>query len=541
MKRRKLTFLAAVVAASALVLTGCSSNSGGGNSAPVEAGDPVPGGTLRLQINQDAPHLNRNILSQPSLSLTTPLWGEQLIDHNEKGELVPALAESWDVSADGLTYTFKLRAGVKWHDGKDFKASDVVWTLKNSMPLNPRTAAAWKITSSIEAPDDLTVVMKMSEQYGPLLPLLSGNLMVMLPEHVYAGGDLAENAANSAPIGTGPFKFTKWDRGQQITFQKNEDYWQKDQPYFDDVVVRVIGTEVTAANAVKNNEIDVLTSSEMSPQVYKDLKAQKNLVERVSTAMPSQYVLGFNTYSGETSKVEVRRALVQAIDREQIYKTVFGGIGGEVPPSVLPSAFKQLTDTKNTYEAAYPFDKEAAAKALDAAGFPMKGNERFTIDLLVPMGDVYLNPANVIKAQLQEIGVNVNVEQLDEQSHADRVYIKHDYDLYLSSYLSDVDPAIGVERLYSCNTLDKIYGNGTGYCNETVQGAFDKARGLTDVTERQKQYSIATQQIIEDMPRLALINYAGSAFFSQKLANIPEQFSIGDGANSNWANSWFVK
>ncbi len=541
MKHRKLTFLAAVVAASALVLTGCSSNSDSNNAAPVEGGDPVPGGTLTLQINQDAPHLNRNILSQPSLSLTTPLWGEQLMDHTADGELVPALAESWDVSDDGLVYTFHLRDGVKWHDGEPFTAADVVWTLKNTMPLNPRTAAAWEITSSIEATDDLTVVMTMTQPYGPLLPLLSGNLIMMLPQHVYADGDLADNPANSAPIGTGPYKFVKWDHGQQITFEKNDDYWNAGHPYFDDVVVRVIGSEVTAANALKSGEIDVLTSSEMSPQVYKDLKAQKNLVERESTAMPSQYVLGFNTYDGVMADVEVRRALVQAINREQIYNTVFGGIGGEVPPSVLPSAFAQLTDSEDTYEGTYPYDPDAAAKALDKAGYPLKGSERFTIDLLVPMGDVYLNPANVIKAQLQEIGVNVNVEQLDEQSHADRVYIKHDYDLYLSSYLSDVDPALGVERLYSCDTRDKIYGNGTGYCNDVVQGAFDAARGVTDVAERKKEYAIATKQILADMPRLALVNYSGSGFFSQKLANLKEQFNVGDGANSNWANSWFVK
>lgn len=543
MKHRKLNFLAAIAAATALVLTGCSSGDGGGgggNQPPVESGDPVYGGTLRLHVNQDAPHLNRNILSQPALSLTQPLWGEQLINRNADGELEPALATEWNVSDDNLTYTFTLRDGVTWHDGEAFTADDVVWTLENSMPLNPRTNAAWELVSSLEATDDMTVTMTMTQPYGPLLALLSGSLITMLPEHLYAGTDLAENPVNSAPIGTGPYKFVAWDRGQQITWEKNEDYWQEGKPYYDDIVVRIISSEVTAANALKNEEIHALTGSEMSPQVRADLLTQSNLVERESMTMPTQYVMGFNTYNGVMEDPAVRRAIVQAIDREQIYTNVFGGIGGVVPDSVIPSAFAQLTDTENTYEGSYAYDPEAAGEALDAAGYPMQGNSRFSIDILVPMGDVYLNPANVIKAQLEAIGVMVNVEQLDEQSHADRVYIKHEYDAYISSYLSDVDPALGVERLYSCDTLDRIYGNGTGYCNEDVQAAFEAARATADPVERQAQYSIATQQILEDMPRLALVNYSGSGFFSTSLANIEEEFFIGDGSNSNWADSWFV-
>lgn len=544
MKHRKLTFLAAFAAASALILSGCSGDggesNGGGNQPPVESGDPEYGGTLRLHVNQDPPHLNRNILSQPALSLTQPLWGEQLITRNADGELVAALATEWSVSDDNLTYTFGLREGVTWHDGEAFDAEDVLWTLENSMPLNPRTNAAYELVTSIEAPDDLTVEITLSEPYGPFYAVLSGSLMTMLPEHLYAGEDLAETPVNSEPVGTGPYKFVSWDRGQQITWVKNEDYWDEGKPYFDDVVVRIIGSEVTAANALKNEEIHSLTSSEMSPQVRADLMTQSNLVERESTAMPSQYVLGFNTYNGVMEDPEVRRAIVQAIDREQIYTNVFGGVGGVVPESVIPGSFTQLTDTENTYDDLYAYDPDAAAAALDAAGYPMDGNSRFSIDILVPMGDVYLNPANVIKAQLEQIGVMVNVEQLDEQSHADRVYIQHEYDAYVSSYLSDVDPALGVERLYSCNTLDQIYGNGTGYCHDDVQAAFEAARATADIAERQQQYSIATQQILEDMPRLALVNYSGSAFLSTKLANTEEAFFIGDGSNSNWANSWFV-
>src|SRR3954454_4764340 len=150
-------------------------------------------------------------------------------------KVVPSLAESWEISPDGLTYTFHLRKNVKWHDGKPFTADDVLFTTKTFLPeTHPRARANFARAESITASDPYTVVFKLKEPFGPFIYAFEVSSAPMMPKHIYEGTDFRNNPANATPIGTGPFKFVEWQKGSFIHLARFDDYFKPGQPYLDD-------------------------------------------------------------------------------------------------------------------------------------------------------------------------------------------------------------------------------------------------------------------------------------------------------------------
>jgi ABC-type dipeptide transport system, periplasmic component len=147
----------------------------------------------------------------------------------------PGLAESWEVSEDGLTYTFTLHEGVVWHDGEPFTAEDVVFSVDTFLrETHPRLRVSLQHVESVTALDDRTVQFQLKNPFGPFLGVFEVGTMPMIPKHIYEGTDFANNPMNATPIGTGPFKFEEWERGSYIHLVKNEDYYVEGQPYLDE-------------------------------------------------------------------------------------------------------------------------------------------------------------------------------------------------------------------------------------------------------------------------------------------------------------------
>lgn len=211
--------------------------------------------TLMLGINQNGP-----------TSMIAGNIYESLLRYDGKLDPQPSLAKSWEVSADARNYTFRLQSGVKWHDGRPFTADDVVFSLEKFLrEVHPRWRPIYEgQIEKIEKVDDLTVVVRLKQPFGPLLMSQEVASAPIVPKHIYEGTDFRANPANNTPIGTGPYKFSEWKRGSYIHLVKNPDYWLKDKPFFEDVYWEIIPDAAARAVAYESGSVDVLTARSMS-------------------------------------------------------------------------------------------------------------------------------------------------------------------------------------------------------------------------------------------------------------------------------------
>ncbi len=216
------------------------------------------GGTL-VQITQpEPPNLAPYISTSAPISQVTAKVYDGLLEYGFDLKPKASLAESWEVAPDGKTVTFKLRKDVKFHDGKPFTAADVQFTIMDVLKkVHPRGINTFRDVTTVETPDEHTAVFKLANAAPYMLSALSGYESPMLPKHVFSQGDIRTHANANQPIGTGPFKFVEWRRGELVRLDKNPDYWRKGLPYLDRVVVRFINDEATRTAALEKGEAHV--------------------------------------------------------------------------------------------------------------------------------------------------------------------------------------------------------------------------------------------------------------------------------------------
>src|SRR5690606_35419066 len=216
---------------------------------------PRRGGTLVVALGADPEHLNPALTtSYPAAAVGASLYSA-LIWLDETGRPQPELAESWEISADGRTYTFHLRRDARWHDGRPLTSADVKYTMENLLgPYHGRFRNAYDQLEGIDTPDDHTVVLRLREPYAPLMTLLTVFDAPILPKHIYEGTDPLNNPANfNNPIGSGPFVFREWVRGDRVVLERNPDYF--DEPaYLDRLIYRIIPDDLSRSVALEVGE-----------------------------------------------------------------------------------------------------------------------------------------------------------------------------------------------------------------------------------------------------------------------------------------------
>ncbi len=292
------------------------------------AAEPKRGGTLVIALDSDPPTVNPDVTtSVPDVSVGALIY-DALMRVDEDFAPVPALASSWTVSPDKLTYTFKL-VEAAWHDGKPFTSKDVKFTFESvSGKYGAKFATTASVIDGIDTPDDRTVVFRLKRPFGPFLfSLTDYNNASIMPEHVYAGTNVLTNPATlSQPIGTGPFMMKEWDRGQTITLARNPNYWREGKPYLDEIVFRFIPDAAARVLALKAGELDFVYFYYFPTSQYVQVKDDPNLQFREHAA-PEDHLIMFNVRRAPFDNVKVRQALFTALDREYIKKAVFQDLG----------------------------------------------------------------------------------------------------------------------------------------------------------------------------------------------------------------------
>jgi peptide/nickel transport system substrate-binding protein len=500
---------------------------------------PKKGGTLVYALTADPPHLNAALTNDLNAQQTATQVFSQLIRVNKEAEIEGDLAESWSMAPDGMTYTFKIRKGVKWHDGKPLTADDVRWALTEiTMKLNPNASTSFGAVKNIEAPDDTTLVVHMKQPFPAFFPWSLVNQWIY-PRHIYEGSDPRQNERNyKNPVGSGPFKFKEWVRGSHIIFERNPDYYIKGEPYLDRVVARFIPDAGARVIALESGEVDYLNIYGLPSSAIPDLRKNKDVTvishpKRVNFGAIQAH---FNIRNQYLAKKEVRQALSYAVDRKLLLERAFGGIGA-VASGPISVYQKEYFNPK--IQDHYTYNPQKAEELLQKAGIP-KGpdGKRFSLRITYARageGGGLQATAEIMREELKPLGIDLILEPKDYAVWMESAHLKWDFDLSMGSYQTGPDPAVAVARLYLTKNIQKLMGrNLMGYANPKVDELFDAGEREIDHQKRVKIYQDVQEILVDDAPALYLWD---------RLAVLAERNRVkGDvygGAHmENFANVW---
>lgn len=496
------------------------------------------GGTLVMTI---VPEPNAMVSAFNSASPVTVVSGkmvEGLLRYDFELRPQPQLATAWEVAEDGLSISFTLRDGVRWHDGKPFTSADVAFTLMELIKNHhPRGRGTFGPLEAVETPDDLTVILKLSRPSPAMMAALDGWETPILPKHVYEGTDYLTNPANNNPVGTGPFKFSEWQPGSHIIMTRNDDYWGEGQPHLERLIVRFYGDPSARVAAFEAGELHLGGDGPIPLNEVARFQSNAGFVvdTRGTELNNSLDILECNLRDGPLANVEVRRALMHAIDRNLMLNTVWYGLA-EVLTGPVPKTIPQFY-TADVPE--YAYDPQRAEELLDAAGFQRgDGDVRFKLRLIAPaIGDTYDRAAQFLAQQFRRIGITLELRSVDVPTFMRTVYTDYDFDLSMFPSSVTADPTIGSHRFFHSGAIRQgtPFVNASGYQNPEMDRVLDAAATEIDPAKRVELFHDFQRIAMEDLPILPL---ARPIYVTVANARVKEFMGGPEGMRGTLAQTW---
>jgi peptide/nickel transport system substrate-binding protein len=406
------------------------------------------------------------------------------------GEYQPHLAESWEVNDAGDEWIFHLVKGVKFHDGSELKASDVIFTI-NTARKSAYTKERVEMITEATAVDDYTVKLKLKGSFGPFLGMMKQLCIVSEKNYTAAGDTISSNPGNS---GCGPFKFVEWIKGTSLTLERNDDYY-RGPANVKTIIFKPITEKSTAIVALQTGEIDMYTSiSSADKQTVED---DPNLVLDKCNGQ-NVYSLHLNCKDPLMADPKVREAISYAIDKESIILGAFDGSGAvaEVP---IASNFNCYPDGIK----GHGYDPKKAKALLAEAGYP----NGFEMTISIIDDEIYKRPCEIIQANLKDIGIDCQIATTERGSFFSTVFTPRNYQAMMIRFggnYPDADSSL-YSAFYSTgqNNLDV-------YKSAELDKLLDTGRWSMDQAERDAAYRSASQLIIDQsvsIPILSDISY----------------------------------
>jgi peptide/nickel transport system substrate-binding protein len=458
-----------------MVMSGCGKND---NGAPVSTatGEKVSGGTVRVAMATEPDNLDPYLSAATDTGSMMDNVFDGLFEGGENSDLIPALAESYRVSEDGLTYTFVLKKGIKFHDGSDLTSEDVNYSYAKLSGLNGKAPLSSKfaVIAKIDTPDDYTVVMTLKAKDAAFL---AANIIAIVPKD-YEG-------QSAKPIGAGPFKFAAYTPGQQLVLEKNENFHDKEhKPMLDRVEFKFMPDPNASVLALKSGDIDMVPgiSSQGALQLgsgFDIVSGPQNMVQ----------LMALNNSVQPLNDVKVRQAINYAIDKDVIIKTVAEGNGAKLGSNMSPAMkmyYKEGLDKR------YIPNAEQAKKLLKEAGY----ENGFKLTITVPSNyKFHVDTAQVIAEQLKAVGIQATIKQIEWSSWLEDVYNKAKYEATIIGLTGKLDPHEVLGR-YETTYSKNFYKFSNGEFDDLV----GRGRLEIDANKRAELYkqaqTILTEQAV---------------------------------------------
>ena len=489
----------------------------------VFAAEPTRGGTLSMILNPEPAVLASGVNSASPVYTVSPKIFEGLVTYDPKFKMLPQLATEWTASPDGRTITFKLRPGVKWHDGRPFTSADVQYTFMEILKkVHSRGKATFLHLNTVQTPDALTAIFRLAEPSPYMMRALAGAESPIMPKHIYEGTDPLKNPANLAPIGTGPFKFKEWQRGSHIMLVRNPDYWDKPKPYLDTLIFRIIPDGSARAVALESGAVQYGTQYVVP---LNDVQRLKSLPHLAVTTAGYEYntsvnYLEFNLRRPYLRDRRVRQAIAHATNTDFLVKNVWFGFAEK---ATSPVTNKQIDfHTGNVPQ--YPYDLKKAESLLDEAGFKRGADgTRFKVTIdWSPSGEMFRQTAEVLKQSLARIGIPAEIRSQDNPTYLRRVWTDNDFDINIFSASNIADPVIGLQRFYWSKSIQKgvSYSNGSGYNNPAMDKILEAAQIENNPAKRKALYAQMQKLVMTDLPNMGLVYIQWFSIYDKKVKNL---------------------
>ncbi len=502
------------------------------------ADTPRRGGVLTCQLNAEQRILNPAIRASSGVYIVTSKMMEALVDLDAAGKPVPVLATGWEATPDGKSITFALREGVQWHDGKPFTAADVQYTAMEMWKkyLNYGSQLQQYLTA-VETPDAKTAVFRY-ERPMPLDLLLRAlcDLGYVAPRHVFEGTNVLENPANTAPVGTGPFRFVEYQRGQHVIVERNPSYWRRDLPYLDRIVWRFILDRAAAGAALETGQVQTSEYNALALADLDRLKDDKRFTvsSRGLEANAFCNTLEFNCRRKELADVRVRRAIAHAIDVPFFLENFLYGQGKPATGPIPSSSTAFFPGGSQPY----PYDPKRAAALLDEAGLkPGAGGTRFSLRL-VPLNNGEDVPllSTYIQQSLAQVGIKVEIVNIDQAGAISMIYRDWNFDIATGWHQYRGDPAVSTTCWYrSGQPKGSPWTNQWGWQSDKVDQLSDDAASELDPVRRKALYAEWTKAVNEELPVWMMTDRTFLAATSKKVRDDHNTPRWGSG---DWRDTW---
>jgi peptide/nickel transport system substrate-binding protein len=444
-----------------------------------------------------------------------------LVDFSPKDSSpVPGLADSWETSDDGLTWTFHLNKDAKWHDGEDVTSEDVAYTFNRILDEEQGLYIDYvRQIESIETPDEHTVVFTTKEPSVQMLAMY----VYILPKHIWEDvpADETKTFENSPAIGSGPFQAVEWKKGQFARLEANPDYF-RGAPQIDEVIFQFYDNDDTMVQALRNGEVDYISGIPIN--LFKSLENQEG-IETNSAPDPGFTELGFNLYEPSPEAIEefdapetttghpalldprVREAINWAIDEEELTEKILQGEGipgSTLVPPVLAKYHLEIPESE-----VQGFDIERSRELLEEAGWRDtngdgtvdKDGEELQLRLFVRSEDKdTVTAGQFIEDWFEEAGIGLETKAIGDTALTDTIYAA-DYDMFIWGWVSDPDP----DFILSVLTCDQIMGwSDTFWCNEDYSRMYQEQKTQLDLDERAATIKEMQRIAYEENPYIIL-------------------------------------
>ncbi|MFC1735984.1 peptide-binding protein [Candidatus Hydrogenedentota bacterium] len=442
-------------------------------------------------------------------------------------KLKPSLAESYSISEDHLEYTFKLRQDVKFHDGVPFTANDIAFTFDRIN--DPKVDAAhlkhyFRDVKSLEVIDDYTVKFTYSEPYWKAIYTLG--FMPIIPKHIFEKGDFNNHPNGRHPLGTGPYKFLKWETGQQIVLERNDDYWGE-KVYLDRIVFKIVTDSTASLQLLKRGDVDLLDDirAEQWVRQLKGPQIDKN-IRKITYYQPEYSYIGWNSKRPYFEDKMVRRAMTHLIDRETIRVNIKYGLAKTVTGSWYVNSPEYDSSIKP-----WPHDPAEAVRLLDEAGWKDSDDDGirdkdgvpFRFEFLISSGSVFAEQlSTILKEDLKKVGVDMTIRKLEwatfEQKVTDR-----DYDATTMRWklVPEADPY----QIWHSSQAEKG-SNFVGFVNAEADDIIERSRREFDEEKRWTMFKRFHAIMHEEQPYTFLFCSESLEALDKRFANV-EVYPLG--------------
>ena len=484
-----------------IVMSACGSDKAN-NDTPAQSTDsqtgstePKSGGTYTILSAADPDMLDPHKQSSIYTHMMAGLVYNKLVSYETGPDaeftdynVVPDLAERWEISEDGKVYTFYLREAY-WHDkepvnGRQVTAEDVVATMERIINLPGHQAALLSEVDSIVAQDAQTVVFTLKQPFAPFLNFMANHFMWILPKEAVDGKfDLATDA-----IGTGPFVLEKWEDNVQATYKKNPKYYEEGKPYLDEVIYKVVPDQASRIAAFRTGQAEAIGS--LSPEELSQLLKTNPDTTVFDALFPTQEQLYMNMEKEPFTDIRVRKAISMAVDRQSMVDAIYGG--GEVSGPVNPSLGDWALPLEER-EALQPYNPEEAKKLLKEAGYP----NGFDTKMIVTngYGEQLVRVAQWVAEDLRNIGINVEIEVVEYATYFSERWPKVDYDIGVGyqTYFQESDEWLRTQ----------LHTNGSrnwyNISDPELDKMLDEQRMILDVEERKEYVHEIQRYVLENL------------------------------------------